>query len=85
MEGEVKIPKDNKSNRHYYRHREEILEKRRQKKLENPEYVAKMQERERKKQEREALRQEEKEKKKAEKVNKKKEALGLLPVALFSA
>ena len=38
---EQKLPKNNKCNRYYYRHREEILEKKRQKRLEDPEYQAK--------------------------------------------
>lgn len=37
----IKLPKDCKENRYYYRHREEILEKRRQKRLQDPEYQAK--------------------------------------------
>ena len=39
--GEVKLPKVSKTIRYYYRHREEILEQRRQKRLEDPEYQAK--------------------------------------------
>jgi hypothetical protein len=39
--GSVKIPKNSKENRYYYKHREEILEKRLLKKLENPEYEQK--------------------------------------------
>ena len=38
---EYKLPKNSKENRFYYRNREEILEKRRQKRLEDPEYQAK--------------------------------------------
>ena len=36
-----KLPKNTKCNRYYYRHREEILERKRQKRLEDPEYQAK--------------------------------------------
>lgn len=53
--GVIKLPKICKENRYYYRHREEILEKKRQKKLEDPEYRVKYEERQRKKAEREAL------------------------------
>lgn len=38
---EQKLPKNCKENRYYYRHREEILAKRQQKRLEDPEYQAK--------------------------------------------
>jgi hypothetical protein len=41
IEQEQKLPKNNKCNRYYYRHREDILEKKRQKRLEDPEYQAK--------------------------------------------
>lgn len=41
FEQEQKLPKNNKCNRYYYRHREDILEKKRQKRLEDPEYQAK--------------------------------------------
>ena len=43
------LPKISKGVRYYYRHREEILEQKRQKKLEDPEYQAKLLEKERKK------------------------------------
>lgn len=63
---DVKPPKNCKENRYYYRHREEILEKKRQKRLEDPEIQAKLKakedERQRKKAEREEL-----ERKRAEK------------------
>jgi hypothetical protein len=62
VESDVKLPKNCKENRYYYKHREEILERKRQKKLEDPEYKEKYEERQRKKAEREAL-----EKKRAEK------------------
>ena len=58
----MKLPKNCKENRYYYKHREEILERKRQKKLEDPEYQAKYEERQRKKAERDAL-----ERKRAEK------------------
>ncbi len=38
---EQKVLKNCKENRYYYRHREEILERKRQKRLEDPEYQAK--------------------------------------------
>lgn len=55
---DIKLPKNCKEVRYYYRNREEILEKRRLKKLEDPEYKAKVKDRESKKAEREALEQE---------------------------
>ena len=48
--------------KYYYRHREEILEKKREKRLEDPEYKAKYEERQRKKAEREDLERKRKEK-----------------------
>jgi len=48
--------------KYYYRHREEILEKKREKRLEDPEYKAKYEERQRKKAEREELERKRKEK-----------------------
>lgn len=67
------LPKISKGVRYYYRHREEILEQKRQKKLEDPEYQAKLLEKERKKAEKaevERLRAEKRElrKKKAEQI-----------------
>jgi hypothetical protein len=54
----IKLPQNSKMIRYYYRHREEILEKIRQKRLENPEYAAKRAEKEAKRQaEAEAKRQ----------------------------
>jgi hypothetical protein len=50
-----KLPKNCKENRYYYRHREEILEKKRQKRLEDPEYRVKYEERQQKKAERDAI------------------------------
>jgi len=57
---EIKIPC--KEMKYYYRHREEILEKKREKRLEDPEYKAKYEERLRKKEEREELERKRKEK-----------------------
>lgn len=52
---EHKLPKNCKENRYYYRHKDEILEKKKQKRLEDPEYRAKYEERQKKKAEREEL------------------------------
>ena len=81
---EQKLPKNCKENRYYYRHREEVLEKQRQKRLEDPEYQAKQKARE------EAKRAKEEEKKQKmkeiakeksrERAKKKAELLGVLPV-----
>ena len=57
---EVKSPC--KEMKYYYRHREEILEKKREKRLEDPEYKLKYEERQRKKGEREELERKRKEK-----------------------
>lgn len=48
-----KMPKDCKGNRYYYRHREEILARRKEKLMEDPEYRKKAEEREKRKEERE--------------------------------
>ena len=45
-ESEIKVPKDCKENRYYYRHREEVLERKRKKRMEDPEYQAKAKARE---------------------------------------
>jgi hypothetical protein len=50
---EPKLPKNCKETRYYYRNREDILEKRRQKRLEDPEYQAKQKEKEEAKKKRE--------------------------------
>ena len=48
----IKVPKDCKSNRHYYRHREKILAKRKEQRLEtDPEYAARCAARQKKKEE----------------------------------
>ena len=52
---QVKGPKICKENRYYHKHREDILEKKFQKRLEDPEYKAKYDERLRKKAEREEI------------------------------
>ena len=57
VSADIKLPKNSKENRYYYRHREEIIEKRLQKKMEDPEYKAKVEIRMVKKAEREALEQ----------------------------
>lgn len=69
----VKLPPNNKSNRYYYRNRELILEKRILKKLEDPEYKVKYEEKQKKKAEKELLRAQKEEKRKimAEMVSKK--------------
>lgn len=54
-EDPVKLPKNSKENRYYYRHREDILEKKLQKRLEDPEYAAKYEERQKKKAERDVI------------------------------
>ena len=53
IEVEVKEEKGSKTLRYYYRHREEILEKKRQKRLEDPEYAARAKAREEGKRKRE--------------------------------
>ena len=63
--------KDTKSMKYYYLHREEILEKRRAKKLEDPEFKAKQEEKARIRAEKEA----EAERRKAEKEAKRKQVL----------
>lgn len=81
---EHKLPKNSKENRYYYRHRDEILEKKRQKRLEDPEYQAKVKEREeakkRKEEERVAKQKEIAKEKSRERAKKKAELLGVLPV-----
>jgi hypothetical protein len=82
-ETECKLPKNSKENRYYYRHREELLEKRRLKRLQDPEYQAKLKEREEKKKQKEEekkkQREEERKRKAEEKAKKKAELLGILP------
>ena len=85
---EVKMPKCPKALRYYYKHREEVLERRRQKLMEDPEYVAKKAARESKKQAqeeaknvakqareamKEAVKKEREDKKETDKENKRRE------------
>jgi hypothetical protein len=49
---EPKLPKNCKENRYYYRNREDILERKKQKRLEDPGYKVKYEERQKKKAER---------------------------------
>jgi hypothetical protein len=83
-EQELKVPKNSKENRYYYKNREAILEKQRQKRLEDPEYQAKQKAREEaKKAKEEEKKQKMKEiakEKSREKAKKKAELLGVLPV-----
>jgi DNA anti-recombination protein RmuC len=72
---DIKLPKNPKSSRYYYRHREKILEQRQQKKLEDPEYLAKKQARE----EAKKAREEAKEKAKELKRSKMAQLLGIAP------
>ncbi len=51
---EVKIPKVPKASRYYYRHREDILARRRERLMADPEYVAKQNAREEAKEAKEA-------------------------------
>jgi len=39
---EIKLPKVNKANRHYYKHREDILARRKERQMASPEYQAKL-------------------------------------------
>ena len=81
MQGEstIKLPKNCKETRYYYRNREQILEKRRQKKLEDPDYQAKLQAKEEAKKAREEERVAKKKEIAREKAKKKAELLGILP------
>ena len=83
-ETEEKLPKNCKENRYYYRHREEILEKRRLARLEDPEYQAKKKAKEEtKKLKEELIKQQNKDiakEKSRERAKKKAELLGILPV-----
>jgi hypothetical protein len=82
-EPEQKLPKNCKENRYYYRHRLEILERKKQKRLEDPEYQAKLKAKEeakKAKEEAKLLKLKEKEERSLEKVKKKAELLGILPV-----
>jgi hypothetical protein len=73
---DVKIPKKTKELVYYYRHRVQLLAKRLEKKLQDPEYVAKQQEKEKKrmaKEEEKELKRKEKEEKQKLKVAEKEE------------
>lgn len=76
---EVKLPKMCKEIKYYYRHREEILEKKRLKKLEDPEYQAKQKAKEEAKKAKEEAKEEAKKMKSIERAKKKAELLGILP------
>jgi actin-related protein len=60
VESDVKLPKNCKENRYYYKHREEILERRRQKKMADPEYQAKQKVKEEAKEAKQRIKEEEK-------------------------
>ena len=81
-QSQIKAPKDCKENRYYYRHREEILEKRRQKRLEDPEYQAKQKEKEEAKRQKEEQRKIEnklkREERSRERAKRKADLLGIL-------
>ena len=78
VEGGVKMPKNSKENRYYYRHREEIIARRRAKRLEDPEYQAKLREKEEKKKRKEEEAKRQKEERSRERAKKKAELLGVL-------
>jgi hypothetical protein len=86
---EQKLPKNCKENRYYYRNREQILERKRQKRLEDPEYQAKQKAKEdAKKAKEEEKKQKMKEiakEKSRERAKKKAELLGVLPVVSSGA
>ncbi len=50
---DVKIPKNTKENRYYYAHREEVLARKKEQRMADPEYKAKQEEKERKRKEKE--------------------------------
>jgi hypothetical protein len=52
---EIKLPKNCKENRYYHKHRQVILEKKLKKRLEDPEYRAKFEEKQKKKAEKEEM------------------------------
>ena len=68
-----------KEMKYYYRHREEILDKRKQKRLEDPEYQAKQKEKEEKKKKKEEEKKEKLKEKGRERAKMKAERLGILP------
>ena len=80
---DIKLPKMCKEVKYYYRHREEILEKKRLKKLQDPEYQAKQKAKEDAKKAKEDAKKQAKEEakkmKSIERAKKKAELLGILP------
>ncbi len=50
---DVKIPKNTKENRYYYAHREEVLARKKEQRMADPEYKARQEEKERKRKEKE--------------------------------
>lgn len=81
IDQEQKLPKNCKETRYYYRHKQEILERKLQKRLEDPEYRAKYEERQKKKAERDEI-----ERQRAEKRELRKKAVEqfLNPVGILS-
>lgn len=74
------LPKISKLTRYYYKHREEILEKKKQKRQENPEYQAKQQEKEEAKKQKEIEKQQNKlkaQERSRERAKAKAELLGI--------
>ncbi len=72
----VKIPKNTAENRYYYKHRLEVLARKKEQRMATPEYKAKQEEKERKRKEKEEerernllLKKEEKEAKRLAKIN----------------
>ncbi len=72
-----KLPKNSKENRYYYRNREAILERKKLKRLEDPEFQALQMEKEEKKRIKEEERQQKMKEKSSEKARKKAELLDL--------
>jgi hypothetical protein len=73
-ESTIKAPKNCKENRYYYRHREELLEKRRLKRLQDPEYQAKQKAKEEAKQKAKEEALKKKEEERLKKLKAKEEA-----------
>ena len=70
-----------KEMKYYYRHREEILEKKREKRLEDPEYQAKQNAKEEKKMQKEEEKKRNIKEKGRNRAKMKAELLGILPVS----
>lgn len=68
---DVKIPKNCKENRYYYRHREEVLARKKEQRMASPEYIAKQEEKEQKRKMKEIEREQKKIEKKAIKEKEK--------------